>query len=86
MGVFYITRPTGDTEAGSPTQSQISWLRLAFATLLLAVILGAAIWTAEPENDPAKQYEALHAGLVAGFQVLLGLVVGLVTGETVSQK
>jgi len=70
-GVFYK----------SSDPNSFSWARLIVAVVLLGGVLAAAILTAG--ND---DLDALNTALVHGFELVLGVVLGLITGETASRN
>ena len=72
MGVFY-------------RGSQLELIRVVAAFVILVLMVGAAIYTAEPANDPAKQYALIHGVLAHGAELLLGVIVGLLVGEGVGK-
>jgi len=61
------------------TAARLSWGRLAVAVLLLAGILVASIYCAQ--NDKLQD---LYRLLLHSFELILGAVVGLLTGEAIS--
>ena len=60
---------------------KVSWLRLAFATVLLLGLLFAAIYAAK---DAALK-EDLYPLLLHSFELILGAFIGLLTGEALSR-
>jgi hypothetical protein len=57
-----------------------SWGRLAFASAFLLIIFFAAIYTAGKDN-----LQDLYKLLLHSFELMLGAVVGLITGEAISR-
>jgi hypothetical protein len=54
----------------------LQWGRLAVALVLLLALLGGAIGTAR-----GGDYAQVHGVLVHSFELMLGAVVGILTGE-----
>lgn len=89
MGVFFVRPQEPDTATltgPTPPPAELSWPRVAAAAVLLMLLLGGAIWTAEPANGAANRFGTLHPALVHGFELLLGTFVGLIAGEAVSSR
>lgn len=59
---------------------QFSWGRLAAAGALLVILFVGAIYTGHDDK-----LQDLYKVLVHGFELLLGAILGIVTGETVAQ-
>ncbi|MBI4654421.1 MAG: hypothetical protein HY752_05450 [Nitrospirae bacterium] len=67
-------------EIARSARGSFSWGRLAVAIVLLLGILIAAIYTAQ--NDKLVD---LYKLLLHSFELILGAVVGLLTGEAISR-
>lgn len=76
MGVFFTTSGARAADA-----REFSWARLVVAIVLLGGVLAAAIFTAGKED-----LDALNTVLVHGFELTLGLVLGLLGGEAASRS
>ncbi len=62
-------------------QGQFVWGRLAVAVGLLVAVFAACIYTAQ--NDKLQD---LYKLLLHSFELLLGAVIGLITGEAVGRN
>ena len=91
MGLFFVP-PEGavaatvngdDPPASSP---KLAWPRVGASLVMLALLLVAALFTAEPANGSANRFATLHPALVHGFELLLGTFVGLIAGEAVGNR
>ena len=71
---------TKGSEVARQSAGQLSWIRLGVAILILGAILIAAIYTAF-----YPQLEALYALMLHSFELILGAVIGLLTGEAISR-
>lgn len=67
-------------EIGRETKGTFSWGRLALAVVLLLGLLFATIYTGQQDKLVELYKVQLHA-----FEVLLGVVVGLLGGEAVNR-
>jgi hypothetical protein len=59
----------------------IYWGRLIFAIVLLCLVLAAGIYTAQDEKLSEWSKILLHS-----FELLLGAVIGLITGEAIAKS
>jgi len=73
MGVFYVRSKAG-------TGTEFSWVRFVSGLGILALLVIAAILTA---GDP--DLRELHTTLLAPIETLLGAIVGMVVGESISR-
>jgi hypothetical protein len=64
------------TESSPSSPNQFLWGRLLFAILLLAVVFAGGVYTAH--DDKLADWSKLF---VHSFELLLGALVGLLTGE-----
>jgi hypothetical protein len=60
---------------------KFNWGRLVFSILFLAAIFGAGMYTA---HDPVPDVKDWSKELLHAFGILLGAVIGLITGEAVA--
>jgi len=63
--------------------STFSWGRFIVAVLLLVIVGAGAVYTAI--DAKADKMQDMHGVLVHSFELLLGALVGLLTGESVHQ-
>jgi hypothetical protein len=96
MGVFYVR--TGPSQAdlaskavgpGNGSTTTFSWARLAVAVALLFGVLAACMYAGtRPEvgTPPKNPLEPLYTLLLHSFELLLGAVIGLLTGEAVHNQ
>jgi len=75
-GVAYEQNVQEVDTGGSPGADKFSWGRLAFAAGLLAVVFVGGVYTAH--DDKLADWSKL---LLHSFELLLGALVGLITGE-----
>jgi len=68
-------------EIAQSARGKFLWHRLIFAVILLVALLIAAIYTA---MDP--RLAELYTVLIHSFELILGAIVGLLTGESITQK
>jgi hypothetical protein len=68
-------------EIAQSSKGKFLWHRLMFAALLLIALLIAAIYTAQDEK-----LAELYSVLVHSFELILGAIVGLLTGESIAGK
>ena len=76
-GIFLRSRAPGSRDGQLPNgERTLSWSRLSFAAGLLAALLGAALWTAG-----SPDYAEVHSVMIHSFELVLGAVLGILTGE-----
>jgi hypothetical protein len=88
MGVFFgprlrpaVTAATNQTVSEVDGPGSVQWVRLGLAAGLLVALLAGTIITAfYPETRD------LHPILLHSFELLLGAVVGMVTGEAIGRR
>jgi len=68
-------------EIAQSSKGKFLWHRLIFAVILLVALLIAAIYTAQDEK-----LAELYSVLVHSFELILGAIVGLLTGESITGK
>jgi hypothetical protein len=68
-------------EIAQSSKGKFLWHRLIFAVVLLIALLIAAIYTA---MDP--RLAELYTMLIHSFELILGAIVGLLTGESIAGK
>lgn len=75
------------SEMADQVQQQVtgkfSWVRLVIALLFLVVLFAAGIYTA---RDPSSDVKEWSKTLLHSFELLLGAVVGLITGEAAAKR
>ena len=70
------------TQIDQQVSGKFSWGRLACAIGLLVAIFVAGIWTAHDSVPEVKEWSKI---LLHSFELLLGAVIGLITGEAVAK-
>jgi hypothetical protein len=97
MGVFFTRAAGGPGPAAGdgggdgiqPAAAHFSWARFAVAVGLLLAILAACIYAGlQPRvgTPPVNPLDDLYKALLHAFEVLIGAVVGLLTGEAISNR
>jgi hypothetical protein len=66
-------------EVTAKMEPKVSWARLAIAVVLLIAVFGAGLYAA------AHQLQDWNSALIHSFELVLGLVLGLLGGEAASQ-
>ncbi len=77
-----VAAQTAANQIRVQTAVRFSWGHLAVAILLLVIILFAAIYTGNHQDKLGNLYNVL----VHAFELILGAVVGLLTGEAISNQ
>lgn len=70
------------TQIDQQVRGQFSWGRLACAIALLVIIFLAGIYTARDPTPEVKEWSKI---LLHSFELLLGAVIGLITGEALAK-
>ncbi len=77
-----VAAQTGANQIQEQTAARFSWGHLAVAIFLLVALLFAAIYTGNHQD----KLENLYNVLVHSFELILGAIIGLLTGEAISHQ